>query len=238
MEEVNVNVTPHNGVLEIREGQAIPLKEPVKIDIVGNIDAVSSFLKVRSTSAINHQCVSKMSSIVTVDRKNMSIRLQTNPNDVYGTVITGKLELSDELKAFSINTAKTFSKQELVKLLRFNRMHFADMDIHAKVLGSYQKFSASANTDIKDESDLRGNKLANFQKKVKTDIPDNFVLNLPIFKGREKKTFRVEICLDVTDGGACFWFESVELNEIITRQRDEIIDGELKSCKDLVIIEI
>lgn len=238
MEELNLKIEqPQSGELIIREGQALPLKEPVKISITGNIKAVGNFLKCRDNNSSLWQKIHSNQAIVLVDRNKMTIRLSTHPNDCYGTEITGCLELSDELLKFAINTDKTYDKQALVKLLRFNGLYFDDKEKHSALLAAYQSFSANANTDIKDDSDKRGNKIANFQKKVTTNIPDDFILNIPVFKGMPTMRFRVEICLDVTDGGARFWFESVELNEIIISERDKIIDAELAFCKDLVIIE-
>ncbi|HUS00599.1 MAG TPA: hypothetical protein VMY77_02670, partial [Chitinophagaceae bacterium] len=59
---------------------------------------------------------------------------------------------------------------------------------------------------------------------------------IPIFKGFDPVRFRVEVCLDVTEGSARFWFESVELHEIMIKQVDEIFDEELKSCEGFVIV--
>ena len=48
--------------------------------------------------------------------------------------------------------------------------------------------------------------------------------------------FMIEVCLQVTDGGASFWFESVELAELIQTQTISIINEQLKNCDGLVII--
>lgn len=238
MEKLEVTVNPtQEGEIIIREGAALPLHPPVAITITGNIQAVSSFLSVRRKDAAGHQIIDPAQAIVTVDREDKEIILKTHPNDAYGTVIKAKLMVSDELQPFFINTTKTFDKQELVKLLRFSRMYFDDPDKHLSLVAAYQSFTAQAQTDVKDESDRRGNKVANFNKNVKTNIPDDFILNIPIFKGMGKERFRVEICFDVTDGGTRFWFESVELNDLLITQRDAIIDTELRSCQGLVVIE-
>lgn len=238
MENITVKIEqPQSGELVIREGDALPVKEPVKINITGNIKAVGNFLKCRDDNSSLLQQIHSNQAIVLVDRNKMSIRLSNYPNDCYGTEITACLELSDELLKFGINTDKNYDKQALVKLLRFSRLYFDDKEKHSSLLAAYQSFIANANTDIKDEADKRGNKISNFQKKVTTNIPTDFILNVPVFKGMPAMRFRVEICLDVTDGGARFWFESVELNELIISERDRIIDGELALCKDLVIIE-
>lgn len=46
----------------------------------------------------------------------------------------------------------------------------------------------------------------------------------------------MEICLDVTEGSARFWFESVELHELIQKRLDEIFEEELARMEGLVVI--
>jgi hypothetical protein len=67
-------------------------------------------------------------------------------------------------------------------------------------------------------------------------IPTEFILNIPIFKGFDPERFRVEVCLEATDASVRFYFESVELLELIETRKKEIFAAELESCKDMVII--
>lgn len=221
--------------LIIREGQALPAKEPIKVVMSGDIKTVSTYLAGR-LAVTNSQKADKSTAIIIVDPKEMTIHLKLDPVNPYGGEITAKLELSDELMVFNINTAKMFTREELVKLLRFNKIWFADPDKHDVLLKSYQAFTAKTASELSAENDTRGNRSNNFSKTVKTDLPEEFTLRIPIFKGQEKKTFRVEICLDVTDGGARFWFESVELHATIEIEKERIFDEELKTAAGFVII--
>jgi len=91
------------------------------------------------------------------------------------------------------------------------------------VLKAYMSLQVSAQTEVKAASDTRGNKNNLFNKSVDSqNIPTEFVLNLQVFKGMSLERFRVEICLDVTDGSTRFWFESPELVELIDRRKKEI----------------
>lgn len=221
--------------LIIREGAALPVHDPKKIVLSGDINSVSAFLKSRETGH-SLQKVDKNRAIVIVDRAAMTILLMLDPEDTFGTEIKGSLEFSDELKVFHINQNKTFTRDELVKIIRFNKLAFDNSDKHAELLKAYQAFEASAKTDLQQGSDTRGNKANSFAKAVTTNIPTEFILLIPVFKGKSPYRFRVEICLDVTDGGARFWFESVELNELIQTSRDIIINEELRNCEGFVII--
>ena len=236
MNEVNINA--YGDELTIREGKALELREPQKISVSGDINSIGNFLMRRANvnEAAGLQFVHKDRALVIVDKENMTIQLLVDPENFYGTVVTGKLELSDELKKFSINKNKLFTREELVSLLKFSKIYFADPDQHFKVLTSYQAFKANAQIDMSASNDTRGNRSANYDKKVTTELPDSFVLNVPIFKGQEKRKFMVEICLEVTDGSSRFWFESVELHDIIEGEKDTIIGAQLEFCKDLVVI--
>lgn len=235
MENVTVKVQSDQPNIIIRTGAALPLKEPVKVDISGDINTVSSFLKNR-TDGFDLQKVDKTKALVYANKETMHIILLLDPQNVYGTMVKGSLEFSEELKVFAINQNKQFKREELVHLIRFNKLAFDNPDQHDKVLKAYMSFEAQTNTDIKASNDSRGNKAASVDKRVSSNIPTEFILLIPIFKGKEPMRFRVEICLDITDGGARFWLESVELYELINTNRDIIFNEELKSCDGFVII--
>jgi hypothetical protein len=226
------------GTLTIREGQALPLVPPKKVEIIGDIKTVSSFIKSRKGAGdtAGQQQINARRAVVTVDKDKKTITLQLDPQDANGTVVTAKLEPNPDLEQFFINKNKQFSQKELVNLLKFSRLYFEDFGQHGTLLKSYTSFSAKTFTDLTGESDNRGNKNFAFNKKVETGLPTAFVMNIPIFKGQDAKRFMVEICLDVTDAAASFWFESVELAEISDIETYRILEDELKECKDYVII--
>lgn len=234
-QEINLPSFEGN-VLTILEGKALELKQPVKIEIPGDIHSVSNFLKVRKELGTGLQTIDVSKAILFVNVKDRTIQLLTDPENVFGTIIQGKLEVSDELLQFQINNNKTFTKTELVKLLKFNKMYFADFGKHASMLLAFQKVESTVNIKANESSDDRGNKERAYVKEVTSNAPTEFILSIPIFKGFSQSTFRVEICLDVTDGSARFWFESVELHEVMIRMVDEIFVEELKCAEGFVII--
>jgi hypothetical protein len=237
MQTVNLKVDQLTGnEIIIREGKALEQKPPEKIELSGDIKSVSAFLKTRNTYALGLQFVDIGKAVVEVDKANMTIVLNLDPENHYGASVTGKLELSDELKKWFINQAKTWKLNELTKHLRFNRIDFDDYDKHANLLAGYQSFNFKTYIESQQEADQRGNKKQSFEKKVETGLPVDFVLNIPIFKGHESQRFHVEICLETTEGSANFWFESTELHELINTQKEIIFNEQLKSCEGFVII--
>lgn len=240
MENLTLKVESVNGnEIIIREGDALPQREPVKINISGDIKTVSSFVAGRkdvSDALAGHQFINKGRAIVEVDKQKRTIVLMLDPANPYGGVVTAKMELNPDLVEFCINAKKTFKQKELVDLLKFSGLAFDNAEKHQMLLRSYQAFNAKAYIDMASDSDNRGNKSSSFNKKVETNLPVDFVLNIPIFKGQDRKRFSVEICLEVTDGGCNFWFESVELKELIEIESETILKKELESCSDYVVI--
>ena len=222
--------------LTILEGKALEQRQPLKIEIRGDINSVSNFLKVRKVSGTGFQAIDISKAIITVNKFAKNIFLETDPENVYGSTVSGNLEQSKEIEQFFINSNKTFSKLELVKLLKFNKLYFADATKHAEMLLAFQKVESSVSIKQNDSSDDRGNKERAFVKEVISNAPTEFILDIPIFKGFPHVTFRVEVCLDVTEGSVKFWFESTELHELIQSSINAIFEGELKCAEGFVII--
>jgi hypothetical protein len=123
-----------------------------------------------------------------------------------------------------------------VKLIKFNRLFFKDAAKHGEMVAAFQKLSSSVSIGSNASSDERGNKAAEYIKNVSTNAPTEFILNIPIFEGFKPSEFRVEVCLDVTDATARFWFQSVELHELKISMADDIFATELEAAEGLVVI--
>lgn len=256
-QKIELKTSEDQKELIIREGKALELKEPLVMNITGDIDTVKNFVKKRyatgPTSIVidgenptviplsttnSLQAIDKDLAVVTFDKKNLSISLDVNPQDFYGPKVTGKMEISDELKLFSINDASgIFSRDQLVKLLRYNKRFFTDAIVHDKVLKAFQNLSLTGNTQLNAGSDNRGNKNAEFKKTIDSqNIPTTFYLTLPIFKGQPAVKFLVEICLDSSESSVIFWFESVELAELQAAKVDEVFEAQKLLFSDFVIV--
>lgn len=240
MENLTLKVDGSTNEIIFREGDALPPVAPKKIAISGDIKTVSSFLAKRKGLADKRnpglQGVVTERTLVTVDKEKLTIFLQLDPENEYGTEVTAKLAFTPELEQFFINKNKLFNREELIKLIRFNKIWFPDAEAHDKLLKAYQAFTAEVVAKIGKTSDTRGNVENAYKKTVDTNVPDSFVLNIPIFKGMDKRRFRVEIAIDSTDASTKFWFESVELNDIIQIESQAILEKELESCSDYVVI--
>lgn len=241
MQKLDLAVTNTSGSpITILEGKALEQKPPVKIIINGDIKTVGAFVNIRKAPVIPDaglQTINPDRAIVTVDKADFSITLELDPESYYGTEVTAKLEMEPELLKFGIETGRKFTQQELIKLLKYGKRWFADTAAHEALLLAYMKLDVKVTADLTNNApDGRGNRSNSFEKKVVSNIPEDFILRIPIFKGQEPKTFRVEIALDSTDGSTKFWLESVELAEMIQIESELIIKKELESCSDYVVI--
>lgn len=208
-QNIEVKVAEGQTVLEIRHGQALELREPIGYEYDTQINGPSTFIKQRG------DLIDKTKAVITVDKEARTIVLETDPGNHYGHTINGRIIIDPRIEEFGINKATRYTRDSLVNFLRMNRFYFPDKEAHARLVAAVRTFEANVNTDVKVESDLRGNKNASVNKKVTTDVPFEFTMALPVIKGGVMKTFTVEVCLDVTDGGIKFWFESPEVKEII-----------------------
>ena len=241
MEKVTV-VLPEGDekkVLEIREGQALSLHNPESIKLSGNIESIGNFLTKRYNDRKGKglQEVDKERAVVVVDDKAMNITLSLDMENHFNTTVTANLAFTEELKSFQINSCKQWTREELVKHIRLNRRFFPDPIKHEELLSAWMKLNLSINSELKNESDNRGNKEQLFKKAVNSSgVPTEFTLRMPIFRGQQTRDFKVQIFLEATDASVRFEFESVELIELIDADMKEIFAEQLKPCEDFVII--
>lgn len=240
MDNLTLKVDTASGEIIFREGEALPQVAPEKIVISGDINTVATFVNKRRIALPGMpgaQSINADRAIVTVEKEKHSISLELDPENYYGTVVSGKLEIEPELLKFSIETNKKFTQQELIKLLKYSKRWFADPAEQEKLLLAYMKLDVKVDSQLSNNApDNRGNRSNSFEKKITANIPEDFILSIPIFKGQDYKTFRVEIAMDSTDGSVKFWLESVELAELIQIESERIIKEQLKACEDYVII--
>lgn len=241
-----LNITPSGDTVTILYGKALDPVAPEKIVLAGDIMSVHNYIEKRKLSIANpgvdgktmenRQEIDGNKAIVIVDKTYATITLNVDPEDKYGVEVKGTLFIAPELAPFAINSEQTFNKEQIVKLLKFSRLFFEDFGKHEALMTAFRKIQTSTTGKLNESSDDRGNRNLEYEKSVKSNIPTEFILDIPIYKGQPKQKFRVEICLDVTDGGIRFWLESVELKERMETYRDEIFTTALANCTGLVII--
>lgn len=226
-----------SGQLEVimREGEALPLHEPVKVEISGVLDSPARWLEKRpELQQITNKCH------VRVDREMLLIVLQINENAYYGTMIKGTLSLTDAFRKFHINDGHSFTLVELAKLFKMNRSFFETKQKAMELVTTLQNFKGKVNKDLEASNDNRGNKKVDFVQAVESNLPEAFTLHLPIFKGLEAEDVVCEVYVD-PDDWSCQLI-SPDANDIVERYRDEEINKVLDRIEEampgVAIIEI
>ncbi len=243
-EDLQLNIEKVDGSKPIHiihsEKEVLDEVAPLLIKAEGDIKTVKTFLEKRFPSASNKgvslQEVDPNKAVIYVDRKKMTIELQLDPENKYGAIVKGEMEDADELKPFGINTATYFNREAMVKLVKFNKLFFDNTQKHAELIASLQKLDMDTKISSSDSSDDRGNKSRAFIKNVTSNLPENFTLNIPIFKGFDKRVFPVDICLDVIENKPAFWLESVALHELKQSELELIFKEQLAAAGEFVIV--
>ncbi len=226
-EESKFNITPGTDHLTITHIDGLTPERPHPFRELGRIDTVSSFIikrKDRFYDKSAPQALDNDVSVVVVDLEKGSIKLTIDPNDRYSNEITGQLVPNKELEDFKINTAKLYDRDELLKLIRFNAYRIKEP---GKLITELRNLNLKASIESKNQKDLKGNVDRGLTKSIVSEIPDSFILTIPVFQSMPEKTFRVEIAMDYTDASVKFWLESTELHELMHVHRLEIIETEI-----------
>jgi hypothetical protein len=223
-----INSASGTEVVQILEGPAPKISYPEKVKVNGDINAVMEFVKAPDNNG------KLKDSIILVDFQKGVIELNSNPAySDKGFLITAKLEMFEDLKAFGINASKFFNLTELEKFVRMTRFYFTDKDAHLALTGQLRSFTAKVKSDLAAAADQRGNKNNMYVKEVSSDLATSFKLTIPIYKGLKAHTFLVEICYDVTDSSVRFWLESVELFELLKCSAEDELNPQIKELRNL-----
>ena len=222
-----------NGGYCIRFGEALPLKEPEAVSISGTIDAPARWVEMRKDDIV------KADAHVLVDRDHMSITLNIDENSAYSDQIKGTLTLSSEMQEFGINTGEYMSCFDMGDRIKQLRSYFETQQEAMKLVTELRNFKAKVDKDLELSDDKRGNQRILRAQTVESNLPKNFKIQLPIFKGMEKETIEVEVEINPNDLSCTL--VSPEAHDIVVQQRDKHRDAVLDRIKEaaptIVIIE-
>lgn len=221
------------GEITIREGKALPVHEPERVCISGTIDAPARWLE-RRVDTLNQKACH-----VVVDRDAMTITLQCDENNYYGTQICGKLTISPEFELFGINKGEYKTHFELAELIKMNRTYFENRSVAMKLVTELQNFKAKVDKEIEQSDNNRGDRRILLHQAVQHNLPEAFTLFLPIFKSTPTQSIQVEVYVNPAD--LTCTLVSPEANDFIAERRDDLINDVITricgSAPDVVIIE-
>lgn len=235
MNELNFAVT--NGCSQdfvVREGTALPLKEPLQVAIKGILSSPLDWLVKRI------DIIDQKQAHLIVDREKLSVTLKLAETDFYQSIISGSLSLHEKFIKFGINTGKFLTPLEMSDLIKMNRSCFENIDTAMNLVSTLRGFKAKVEKQIESSDDKRGNVNDIRIQAVDSNLPKSFNLNIPIFKGMGNAIFEVEVEIRSSDL-TCTLISPVA-NDLIDSFRDIQIDKVLEGIKeiapDIAIIEV
>jgi hypothetical protein len=236
MEKLNVTVSGETTQLEIRTGEALPLKEPRSLKFAGAIESVSRFLGQRKDTIDHKKCR------VEIDPAAKKIILVIDEGNHYAGEVIGKLEMDPVFVEFGINSTKKWDLRTLSDFIKMHRSFFTNKQDAMKLVELLRNFKGKVDKAMEQSSDTRGNKKVLLDQVVTSNIPDAFTLKMPVFKNGDIKTFNVEVNIIPRDQDMECYLESVEAADIIKDESENVIQDEVTKieglCPDLVILYV
>jgi len=237
MEGIKLVLAEEQKELVVREGNALPVKEPVKISILGIISTVTTFIKYR----LNVITPMVDTCHILVNRVKMTISLVIDECNHYSGFVSGKLSMNPDFLSFGINTGKSWSHKDLAEFIKMNRSCFADREVASVLAADLSKLKVKVETEVEKSDDNRANVVASLRQTViENTIPESFYLNMPIFQGKNKVSFPVSLYIDAMSYQ--IKLVSPDAKELVDDMKDEAIGEELEKIKEIlpeiVIMEV
>lgn len=220
----------------IREGKALELSHLENVHIKGIISTPRLFIEYRA------QTFDLLKSFIQVDRERMNIMLIVNEQYEHGWYkIEGALELHHDFVKWGVNTGLDRTPKDLAEFIKMNRSSFNDTETAMKLVSELQSLRVNVEKEFEKSDNNKGDYKAMIaQKVIKSNIPDEFTLRTPIFKGSKKEFIRCE--LYINPDSFSVKIVSPEANDIIALIKDNIIDAEIEAIKaehpELLIVEV
>lgn len=246
-EKLNINFAYGEAVKEliIREVDTVvedklPVLEPDKVEISGNITAIFAFLEKRwdaDDAQVNH-----CRTHILVDRDNLMMTLVVNETDKREKkTVVGTIQLSRQYTAFGVNK-KLWESTDLGNFFRINRSYFEKKETNMSLVSLLKRFTAKVNTEVEREEKDNGSVTDVYRKVVDSNLPEAFAVKIPIFKGTQPEVFSIEIIAHVEGKHAVLELISPEAEAIVEEVRDKLIDEQIEKIKELApeipIIEV
>lgn len=232
-ENVNIEISGENvAEINIRHGEAPPPLLYHAVGIHGSIESVAEYIKKRKDE------IDTKRTHILIDRDNAKITLHDGEDHMLETVVTGKMIMTTDFDKFKINGTAWDSPKQLGEFLRRQKRWFVDKAIHAKLVDSLLKFKATVQREVEKSDNKRGATIDIVMQKVTTDIPERFLLEIPIFKGCKPTKFEVELFFDMRDAGCKINLDSLEADEAAAMIIDQRLNEQLPHFEPYVTVEV
>ena len=166
-ENLNITVTGDKPAeLIIRDGAALPLKEPKIIDINGILKNPLEWLKKRKTE------IEGLQAHIIVNREKMSIVLVTEESNHYSKKVGGSLQLHPDFLKFGINSGEYVTAFDMAHFFKMNRSCFENQSEAMNLGATLQNFKAKVNKELENSDNNRGDRILLIEQTVKSNLPE------------------------------------------------------------------
>ena len=208
----------------------LPVLEPLKVELSGNITALYSFLEKRW----GLEQIDKEHTHIRVDRDNLKLSLVCNETDERNKmVIEGHISLSRQYNAFGINSGKLWESTDLGNFFRINRAYFENKETNMVLVNKLKRFEATVHTQVEREEKDNGSVTDCYKKVVESNLPEKFNIRIPIYKGAPAEIVEVEVIAHVEGKHAVLELISPSAQCIVEEVRDKLIDEQLDKIAEL-----
>ena len=208
----------------------LPVLEPLKVSLSGNITALFSFLEKRW----GHAQIDKERTHIKVDRDNLNLSLICNETDERNKmVVEGNIALSRQYLAFGINGGKLWESTDLGNFFRINRAYFENKETNMTLVNKLKRFEATVHTQVEREEKDNGSVTDCYKKVVESNLPEKFSVKIPIYKGAPAEIVEIEIIAHVEGKHAVLELISPSAQCIVEEVRDKLIDEQLAKISEL-----
>lgn len=227
-EKLHLTVDGSTREVVIRHGEAACVYDPVGIYVRGDITTVSRFINGR-LKFISEQ------AYVIANIESGTITYLEDPTNHFGAKAQAHLESSGELAQIQHSFTNRMTLEALTQAVRRYRFYFADKEEHKELLVALSEFSIKVETTIDNSDNRRGDVYKRLMQEVECSIPHTFVLEIPLYKNTLPKRVVFDLLFELYDNSARFTVESVELQELLYAEREQLILDEIEKVRELGI---
>lgn len=230
-EELKLNVTTDQKELVIRTGEAEKVFVPSKVVISGTLETPFEYYSKRKSNTIP-----KEYTHLKVNYEQKSLGLVVDEHKTNGVEVTGTAKLFKDFQSLGINTNNTYTLAELHEKLKFVGCYFKDREAHAKIIGNLVNYKARVETEFSNANDFKGNTATSKATNLKSEIPLDFTLNMPVILGQPNKEIKVEVCIDASSGSIKLWLECISLKSELDKIVSDLLQSEVDKFQNEIVI--
>jgi len=159
------------------------------------------------------------------------IRLRLNHQEDIKQEVIGVIQEADEVNRLQLT--KIFSLQGLAEHLKMNKDLCPDHEQVAKIVTQLKSFRGTVTQVLAQDDKQDGSRYLQLEQKFQHDIPQEFTVSLPPYKGAPAEAFTVEILMDVRDGQVSLWLQSYAYQQVHHAAKREVVKKEIKEIEGM-----